>query len=218
MDKQIAPEKFNKQCAAVLAKYVDMQDGLVWSRNGLEKVTFICMNKTNPIYRDGCHFLRVAGTDCLLLHCALTYIEPDRKASQERKFTFQGISLQFYHGADTCFCRAEWDVKDKAEKLMHPQPHWHWGVKHSASILDADITDEDSGFLTENSAFDGARKPKINFTELHYAMSSKWLEKGEDYLIFSFHNLTKWMENALVMVIDQYSYQANKKGFVSVKR
>ena len=218
MDKQIAPDKFNKQCAAVLSKYVETQDALDWKREGVDKVIFTCANKDNPIYIDGSYFLRVSGSGSLLLHCSLTYVAPDRKASVERKFTFQGISLQFYHGADCCFCRAEWDLKDKPEKLVHPQPHWHWGLKHSMDLVDDDITDDSTGFLVEEDPFEGAQKPNINFTELHYAMSLKWLEKGEDNLTFSFQNLTKWMENALVMVIDQYNYQANKKGFVSVKR
>ena len=218
MDKQIAPEKFNKQCAEVLAKYVDAQDLLVWNRDGVDKVIFTCRNKTNPIYDDGSYFLRVSGSGSLLLHCSLTYIEPNRNASVERKFTFQGISLQFYHGADTCFCRAEWDVKDKPEKLAHPQPHWHWGVKDSGSMVNADITEDIPNFLMENASFEGGRKPNINFAELHYAMSSKWLENGEDNLIFSFQNLTKWLENAVILVIDQYNYQANKNGFVSVRR
>ncbi len=218
MDKQIVPDKFNKQCAAVLAKYVVAQDSLVWNREGLDKVIFTCKNKTNPIYGEGFYFLRVSGSGSLLLHCALTYIEPNRNASVERKFTFQGISLQFYHGVDTCFCRAEWDVKNKAEKLDHPQPHWHWGVKHIVDMVDADITEEKSGFLIENDPFEEDGKPNINFSELHYAMSSKWMGNGEDNLTFSFQNLIKWLENALVMVIDQYNYQANKKGFVSVKR
>lgn len=217
MDKRIAPDKFNKQCAAVLSKYVEKQDALDWKREGVDKVIFTCANKANPIYIDGSYFLHVSGSGSLLLHCSLTYVEPDRKASVERKFTFQGISLQFYHGADCCFCRAEWDVKDKPEKLVHPQPHWHWGVKHSMNMVDGDITDASSGFLVKEDPFEGAKKPNINFTELHYSMSAKWLENGEDNLSFSFQNLTKWMENALVMVIDQYNYQANKKGFVSVK-
>lgn len=218
MDKQITPEKFNKQCAVILAKYVDAQDPLVWNRNGLEKVIFTCMNKDTPIVIDGSCFLHVSGSSSLLLHCALAYIEPNRNASIKREFSFQGISLQFYHGAGCCFCRAEWDVKDKPDKLVHPQPHWHWGVKHSVNMFEGDIIDEIPGFLIEDAPFSGAKKPNINFSELHYAMSSKMLENGEDYLTFSFQNLTKWMENSLVMVIDQYNYQVNKRGFVSVKR
>lgn len=218
MDKQIAPDIFNKRCLTVLAKYVETKTPLVWKRDGINKVTFTCVNQTNPFNFYSSDFLRVTGSSSLLLHCVLTYIEPDRNASLERKFTFQGISIQFYHGTDTCFCRAEWDVKDKSEKLEHPQPHWHWGVKHDSGLLGTAITDESTEFTIEDDPFDGDKKPNINLSELHYAMSSKWLEKGENSLSFSFQNLTKWMENALVMVIDQYNYQASKRGFISVKR
>lgn len=218
MDKQIAPEKFNKQCASILSKYVDAQDELIWERNGLEKVTFTCRNKTNPISSYGSYLLRVKSSNSLLVHCDLAYIEPDRGASVGRKFTFLGASLQFYHGADLCFCRAEWDVKDRPEKLEHPQPHWHCGVKKGVSTGGYDTSDGDAEFVIEENPFDVLTKPDINFSELHYAMCSKWLDKGENNLSFSFQNLTKWIENTLVMVIDQYNYQVSKKGFVSVRR
>ena len=217
MDKQIEPEKFNKQCTTILSKFVDAQDELVWERNGLNKVTFTCKNRKNPIISGGLYLLCVTGSS-LLIHCDLTYIEPDRNASVERKFAFQGISRQFYHGADFCFCRAEWDVKDKPDKLEHPQPHWHWGEKKGMSTKGTDAAKEEFEFVIEENPMAIVRMPNINFSELHYAMSSKWMEKGEHILSFSFQNLTKWMENALVMVIDQYNYQVNKKGFVSVRR
>lgn len=218
MNKQIAPDNFNKQCAAVLARYVESHDSLVWNRDGFDKVTFSCMNRDNPIYSDGSYFLRVSENGSLLLRCALTYIEPYPNATKETKFSFQGISLQFFHGPDYCFCRAEWALKDKPDKLAHPQPHWHYGVKNSLNIFEGDFTGESNELFTGDAPSDESRKPNINFTELHYAMSSKWMENGEDNLIFSFQDLIKWMENALVMVIDQYNYQANKKGFISVKR
>lgn len=218
MDKQIAPEKFNKQCASVLSKYVYAQDELIWERNGLEKVTFTCRNKINPISSYGSYLLRVKSGNSLLVHCDLTYIEPDRGASVGRRFTFLGASLQFYYEADFCFCRAEWDVKDKPDKLEHPQPHWHWGLKIGGGVVEFDTADVAPEFMIEDNPIAGIRKPGINFSELHYAMSSKWLDKGENSLSFSFQNLTKWMENALVMVIDQYNYQVSKRGFVSVRR
>lgn len=213
----IEPKTFNNQCAVVLAKYVDSQDELVWERNGLDKVTFTCKNKATPIISNGSFLLRLKNSG-LMLHCNLTYIEPDPKASVERKFDFQRISLQFYHGADFCFCRAEWDLKDKPEKLDHPQPHWHWGKKKGYGAVDAFTADEESVFEVDDNHVDRGRKPDINFSELHYAMSAKWLEKGENSLAFSFPNLTKWMENALIMVIDQYNYQVSKKSFISVRR
>ena len=112
-DRLIAPSRFNKQCATVIAKYVESQDELMWERSGLSKVIFICKNKTNPICGGGSYLLCVAGSSNLFVHCDLTYTEPDHNTSVERKFVFQGISLQFYYGANYCFCRADWDLKDK---------------------------------------------------------------------------------------------------------
>ncbi len=217
MDKQIEPDKFNKQCASVLSQFVDARNELVWNRNGIDKVTFTCLNKTNPIISNGTYLLRVKGSS-MLIHCDLTYIAPDRNASVKRKFVFQGISLQFYHGAGFCFCRAEWDEKGQRDKLLHPQPHWHWGIKKSVGNADGSLAANQFGLQIEDNSFGVVRKPDINFSELHYAMSSKWLDKGENILVFSFQNLTKWLENALIMVIDQYNYQVSKKGFVSVRK
>lgn len=218
MDRQIAPEEFNKQCALVLAKYVDKHDELVWARNDSDKVSFTCKNKTNPIYRDGTYLLRIKDNSSLLVHCHLTYVAPGHKASVKSDFIFQGISLQFYHGIDSCFCRAEWDVKDKPEKLEHPQPHWHWGAKNDGGYLDNDFADGQAAFEIYDNPFVGVRKPDINFSELHYAMCTNWLGKGENNLTFTFQNLTKWLENAMIMVVDQYNYQVSKKGFVSVRK
>lgn len=212
-DRLIAPSRFNKQCVTVIAKYVESQDELIWERSGFSKVIFICKNKTNPIHGGASYLLCVAGSSNLFVHCDLTYTEPERNTSVERNFVFQGISLQFYYGANYCFCRAEWDLKDKPERLEHPQPHWHWGTNRDIG----NVVDYESGFeLTDNFSDEG-KMPEINFSELHYAMNVKWFEKGENNLDFSFQNLIKWLENTLVMVIDQYNYQVSKKGFVSVR-
>lgn len=211
--RQIDPARFNKQCAAIIAKFVEKRDELVWVSNGVDKVTYTCKNKLNPIYAMGTFLLRVTGSSSLFVHCDLTYKSPYQNASKNKEFTFQGISIQFFHGAKFCFCRAEWDVKDKPEKLVHPQPHWHWGGKQSIVSFD-----DEARFEVVDNLFHDDRMPNINFSELHYAMSAKWLEKGENNLDFSFQNLTKWLGNTLVMVIDQYNYQVNKKDFVSIVR
>lgn len=59
--------------------------------------------------------------------------------------------------------------------------------------------------------------PKINFEKMHYAIAAKWSERDDCVDAFSDAKLITWIKNIIPNVIDQYSYQVNKKSFASCK-
>ena len=167
------------------------------------------------------YLLKVKNSKGLYLHVDATIKAPERGASLERNHDFEGISLQFLQGTGNLFCRAEWDVKKKNDKLTHPQPHWLWGYvgkEEEFDLFNPTETDAipEGGFLQE-IVDNTSTLPNIDFEELHYAMAARWTVQDSAVEEFTVQRLQTWMKNCIKNVIDQYNYQVNKGGFVSSK-
>ena len=229
----VKPADLHKRIIQVVKKYVECQDELVFAYFSENKSKLALRNKERHFYKDDdenfflCKVKKLRG---LYLHIDITYKIPDTNASlSENTFKFEAISLQFWHGTGKAFCRADWDVKNV--KLVHPQPHWHWGEesdeddtdnqqKEQAFVVNQPV-DLQGGFYQEVSVEPDVvieeKLPSIDFERLHYAIAAKWAERDVCVEVFSDARLITWIKNIIPNVIDQYSYQVSKKNFVSSK-
>ena len=221
---QVKPKVFLEKCVAIVSKYVECHDPLTFEVIDDTKVLYALCNTTTKISMDGqplFYLLQVKNSKGLYLHIDTTIKAPERNASLEKYHNFEGISIQFLQGTGRLFCRAEWDVKTKKDKLTHPQPHWHWGYEQGSEgpvLFGEDSTEiqSEGGFIRE--VLDVAPSlPSIDFEELHYAMASKWPAQNVAVEEFTVQKIYTWLKYCIMNVIDQYNYQVNKGGFASSK-
>ena len=221
----VKPKVFLKNCIDIVSKYVECHDTLTYEVIDDSKVLYALCN-TTKISMDGqpqFYLLKVKNSKGLYLHIDITIKAPERNASLTKNHQFEGISLQFLQGTGRSFCRAEWDVKQKQDKLTHPQPHWHWGYiqgDDGTARFGKDNAElhPDSGFMQDEEVF-APSFPEIDFEKLHYAMSSKWATHQDGAVEeFTAQKVYTWLKNCITNVIDQYNYQVNKGGFESSKR
>ena len=222
----VKPKLLFSECISKVSKYVECHDSLKFEPiDGINGV-FALRNATTLLIRDGhplFYLLQVKKSKSLYLHISITLRAPYNGASQEVNHEFEGISVQFFQGKGKLFCRAEWDVKKKKDKLEHPQPHWHWCFEKQINDPvvfgsgDAETIQRD-GFLQEIEEIDARMLPNVDFEELHYAMASKWTVKDSATEDFSIQKLYCWLDNCLANIIDQYNYQVNKGSFISSKK
>lgn len=222
----VKPKSFHGRCITIVSKYVECHDQLTFEPIDASKNVYVLQNKTTQITMDGHPFfylLRVKNSKGLYLHVSTTLKAPSNRASMDTNHEFEGISVQFFQGKGKLFCRAEWDVKKKKDKLEHPQPHWHWCFEKQINDPvvfgsgDAETIQRD-GFLQEIEEIDARMLPNVDFEELHYAMASKWTVKDSATEDFSLQKLYCWLDNCLANIIDQYNYQVNKGSFISSKK
>lgn len=230
----VIPKILNKQCLDIMAKYLECHNPLEFTIIDENREIFVLRNNDNWLsLQDSPNFYlcKVTNSKGLYVHLCLTYKSPAPNADVNKtKFRIQGISLQFFYGKGRLFCRAEWDIKEKKDKLIHPQPHWHWGgfkIDDTANgkdfinvISQSELQDETNIFLESIGKSNNTEKdmllPNINMKELHYAISSKWTKENTAVEDFTIQKMTTWLEYCLVNVVDQYNYQVNKKNFVSI--
>lgn len=226
LSSQVKPKFFLDRCLSIVSKFVERLDPLTYEIVDDSKVLYSLCNTTTKITMDGHpHFylLRVKNSKGLYLHVDVTIKAPERGASMERNHVFEGISVQFLHGTGKLFCRAEWDVKKKIDKLAHPQPHWHWGYEKGAEepigfVADDAAAVEQAWDFMQEAADNQQALPEIDFEELHYSMASKWVSQDAAIEDFAIPKLYNWLQNCIANVIDQYNYQVNKGSFVSSKQ
>lgn len=220
----VKPKVFLKQCISVVSKYVENHDPVQYERIDFTKGLFSLRNVGRAITMDGhprFYLLRVRNSEGLYLHVSVTLRPYVIGSSLESVHEFEGISVQFLQGTGNLFCRAEWDVKKKNEKLEHPQPHWHWGYEKMDKepqlfeLDDAGVGQADS-FIQDIVKVEPVL-PSIDFEELHYAMASKWATQDAAVETFSVPRLQTWIKNCITNVVDQYNYQVNKHRFESSK-
>lgn len=220
----VKPKAFLDKCVDIVSKYVECHDPLTYEVIDDAKVLYSLCNSTIKISMDGqpqLYLLQVKKSKGLYLHVDTTIKAPERNASLEKYHEFEGISIQFLQGTGKLFCRAEWDVKKKIDRLTHPQPHWHWGCEQkdeeqaSFGGNDAEVLHE-VGFLQEEDEH-APSLPSIDFEELHYAMASKWATQDSSVEEFTAQKVYVWLKNCISNVIDQYNYLVNKGGFESSK-
>lgn len=228
----IKPNDIHKRCINIVSKYVDCHDGLKFELINKAKGVFALQNKGIPIAMEGnplFYLVKVKNTKGLYAHLSVTMKAPKIGASFDTNYEFQGISLQFLQGTGLPFCRAEWDLKKKKDKLEHPQPHWHWGNSVVSIDTDTEETEDDGNTGIKDfkelvnrqySGFEGEPKventlPDVDFNEIHYAMMAKWATKDNAVEEFSFQKMYEWLKRCLINVIDQYNYQINKSSFIS---
>ena len=220
----VKPKAFLKNCINIVSKYVECHDTLTYEVIDDSKVLYALCNTTTKISMDGhpqFYLLKVKNSKGLYLHIDTTIKAPKRNASLEKDHLFEGISLQFLQGTGRLFCRAEWDVKQKKDKLTHPQPHWQWGYMPDNEDAvqfgkdNAEFT-PDCGFMQDEEDL-APSLPMIDFAELHYAMTSKWAAQDAAVEEFTSQKVCTWLKNCISNVIDQYNYQVNKGGFESSK-
>ena len=221
---QVKPNDLFKQLITIVSKYVDSHDALQPELIDMTKGVYALRNTRTAILMDDnpqFYILRVKNSKGLYLHVSVTVKAPYPGASVDINHEFEGISIQFLQGTGKLFCRAEWDVKKKKDKLDHPQPHWHWGgekeeEKPQAFVATATMNGQGGGFMEELST-DELSLPSIDFQELHYAMAAKWAAEDVAIEEFTQQRLYNWLKNCIANVIDQYNYQVNKDGFQSSK-
>lgn len=221
---QVKPKAFLEHCISIVSKFVECHDPLTYEVIDDSKVQYALCNTDTKITMDGhplFYLLQVKNSRGLYLHVDTTIKAPERGLSLEKNHVFEGISVQFLQGTGKLFCRAEWDVKIKKDKLAHPQPHWHWGHEQNNEETvtfgaeNVEIAQE-NGFLQE--VVDVATTlPNIDFEEMHYAMAAKWDTHDDAIEEFSAQRLYNWLCNCIANIIDQYNYQVNKGGFESSK-
>ncbi len=221
---QVKPSDLHKQCIKVVSKYVESHDALQFVLIDEEKGVFSLRNTKVPIVMDGkplFYLLKVKNSKSLYIHISVTLQGQKIKASLNTNYEFKGISIQFFQGTGKPFCRAEWDVKKRKDKLEHPQPHWHWGgystIEEKTEYNAFSVSEmNDKPFLDEISDVN-LELPAVDFEKLHYAMAAKWISRGKSTSIedFNLQHLYDWLELCIGNVIDQYNYQVNKGGFVS---
>lgn len=220
---QVKPKDFLNQCIAIVCKYVECHDPLTFEVIDDTKVLYAICNTQTKISMDGqplFYLLKVKNSKGLYLHIDTTIQAPERNASLEKYHVFEGVSIQFLQGTGRLFCRAEWDVKKKKEKLIHPQPHWHWGYEQGQEEpikFGEDVEVQSEGGFMQEVADSVPSLPSIDFEELHYAMISKWATQDVAVEDFSVQKVYTWLKNCITSVIDQYNYQVNKSGFESSK-
>lgn len=223
-NSQLKPKNLFSNCITIVSKFVESHDQLQFELIDMTKGVYALRNSANAISVDDdpqFYILRVKNSKGLYLHVSVTVKAPYPGASVETNHEFEGISVQFLQGTGRLFCRAEWDVKKKMEKLEHPQPHWHWGGekeegKPQAFVTTATMDGQGGGFMEELSTGEPSL-PSIDFQELHYAMSAKWAAQDIAIEEFTLQRLYNWLKNCIANVIDQYNYQVNKGSFESSK-
>lgn len=222
----VKPKFLFSQCISIVSKYVECHDPLKFESINAIKGVFVLRNTTPSMYKVGDpHFylLRIKNSENLYLHISTTLKVPYKGASIEVNHEFAGISVQFFHGVENLFCRAEWDVKKEKDKLEHPQPHWHWCFENKTKESpqfenDNDEALQNGDFLQEVEKISEKKLPDINFGELHYAMAAKWTAQDSAIEEFTIQRLRNWLDNCIANVIDQYNYQVNKGSFISSKK
>lgn len=222
-NSQIKPKDLFSNCITIVSKFVESHDPLQFELIDMTKGVYALRNSANAISMDDdpqFYILRVKNNKGLYLHVSVTAKAPYPGASVEKNHEFEGISVQFLQGTGRLFCRAEWDVKKKMDKLEHPQPHWHWGgekvEKPQTFVATANMDGQGGGFMEELST-DQPSLPSIDFQELHYAMAAKWAAQDIAMEEFTQQRLYNWLKNCISNVIDQYNYQVNKGSFESSK-
>lgn len=225
-NSHLKPKNLFSNCITIVSKFVESHDPLQFELIDMTKGVYALRNTANAISMDDdpqFYILRVKNSKGLYLHVSVTVKAPYQGASAEANHEFEGISVQFLQGTGRLFCRAEWDVKKKMDKLEHPQPHWHWGRekeeengKPQTFVATTTMDGQGGGFMEELSA-DQTLLPSIDFQELHYAMASKWATQDIAVEEFTQQRLCNWLKNCIANVIDQYNYQVNKGGFESSK-
>lgn len=221
----VKPKAFLEHCISIVSKFVECHDPLKYEVIDDSKVQYALCNTDTRITMDRhplFYLLQVKNSKGLYLHVDTTIKAPERGASLEINHEFCGISVQFLQGTGKLFCRAEWDVKKKQEKLAHPQPHWHWGYEQKSeepTTFGEDNAEaaQEEGFMQE--VVDAAPTlPSIDFEEMHYAMAVKWAAAQDSATEeFSVQRLHNWLRLCIANVIDQYNYQVNKGCFESSK-
>ena len=219
---QVKPAALHKQCIKIVSKYVESHDALQFVLVNEEKGVFSLQNTNAPIVMDDrplFYLLKVKNSKELYIHVSVTLRGANIRASLNSYYDFEGISIQFLHGTGQLFCRAEWDVKKKKDKLEHPQPHWHWGTESSSKermvFKEAETKDvTGNSFLDEISVVKPVL-PAVDFEELHYAMAAKWVSQNSAVEDFTPQRLYEWINWCISNVIDQYNYQVNKGTFKS---
>lgn len=223
-NSQLKPKNLFSNCITIVSKFVESHDPLQFELIDMTKGVYALHNTATPIAMDDnpqFYILRVKNSKGLYLHFSVTIRAPYQGASVETNYEFEGISIQFLQGTGKLFCRAEWDVKKKKDKLEHPQPHWHWGGEKEDENLQAFVATateagQEGGFMEALSAEEPSL-PAIDFQELHYAMASKWPVQDSAVEVFNEQRLYKWIKNCIANIIDQYNYQVNKGSFESSK-
>lgn len=218
----VKPKAFLDKCVDIVSKYVECHDPLIYEVIDEAKVLYSLCNTTTKLSMEGqpqFYLLQVKNSKGLYLQIDTTIKAPERNASLEKYHEFEGISIQFLQGTGRLFCRAEWDVKKKKDKLTHPQPHWHWGYEPSGEkpelLGDINLGTLPGGSFMQEVAETAPSLPSINFEELHYAMASKWATQDASVEDFTVQKIYNWLKNCITNVIDQYNYQVNKGVFVS---
>ena len=220
----VKPKALFAQIIVIASKFVENHDILINELVDRNKGVYSFRNTIYPMIfdnRPGFYLLKVKNTRGLYLHISVTLKAPKDTPSLESNFAFEGISVQFFHGTGRLFCRAEWDVKRKKDRLEHPQPHWHWAGEQICEENKGSDTVEESGneiaSFTEEIANTGntPELPSVDFKELHYAMAAKWASQGDAVEEFTPQRLYEWLTRCVANVIDQYNYQVNKDTFVS---
>lgn len=229
----LTPANLHKNIIQVVKKFVECQDELVFDYFSDDKSKLALKNKERHFCKDedkNFFLCRVKNVHGLYLHIDISYKIPETKASlSENTFRFEGISIQFWHGTGKAFCRADWE--EKKDKLEHPQPHWHWGEESDNSDNNIHSGDEyfsvnqtvelGGGFFQEVGIMSNEaiveKLPDISFEKLHYAIGAKWTERDVSVEPFSETKLLTWIKNVIPNVIDEYSYQVNKKRFTTCR-
>lgn len=221
VNNRIKPDILFKQVITIASKYVESHDALMKELIDRSKGVYALRNTVHPIIMDGVpqfYLMQVKNCNGLFIHISVTLKPPYAGAALDQNHEFEGVSIHFLQGTKTRFCRAEWDVKKRKEKLEHPQPHWHWGY---AEVINTDRFESTKTavvpFLEEEGeeSFSLSALPSIDFEELHYAMATKWITQDTAVEDFTFQHLYDWMKRCMGSVIDQYNYQVNKGSFVT---
>ena len=197
-NSQLKPKTIFSNCKTIVSKFVESHDPLQFKLIDKTKGVYVLRNSVTAITMDGepqFYILRVKNSKGIYLHVSITLKAPYNGASEEIKHEFEGISIQFLQGTGMLFCRAEWDVKKKKDKLEHPQPHWHLGKdkeeeKPQAFITTSTESGQEGSFMEELS-INEPKLPAIDFNELHYAMASKWVTEDSAVEEFNEQRLYK---------------------------
>ena len=214
-NNKIKPDVLFKQLIAMASKFVESHDVLTKELVDRNKGVYALRNTEHPIIMDDkpqFYLMQVKNSNGLFIHISVTLKPPYDRASLEQNHEFEGVSIQFLQGTKKLFCRAEWDVKKEKEKLGHPQPHWHWGYAEEKDP-ERFVAPNTAPFIDEGI---GTQElPSVDFKELHYAMSAKWITEDTIVEDFTPQHLYEWIKRCIGSVVDQYNYQVNKASFVT---
>lgn len=215
---RLKPDAFFKQLLTIASKFVESHDALTKELVDRNKGVYALRNTEHPIIMENkpqFYLLQVKNCNGLFIHISVTLKAPYANAALDKNHEFEGVSIQFIQGTNKLFCRAEWDLKKEKEKLEHPQPHWHWGYgEEKAPERFVAPINAAPPFIGEEGREIQAL-PAVDFKELHYAMTAKWIENDTIVEEFSPQHLYDWMKRCIGSVVDQYNYQVNKAGFVT---